>query len=262
MSHDCVATFRFYEELNDFLPPARVRREHVYHFDGHPSVKHAIESQGVPHTEVDLILVDGRSVGFDYQLCPGDRVSIYPTFERFDVTPLVRLRERPLRDPRFVVDVNLGKLARRMRMLGFDTLYRNDYGDAEIVDIAAREHRIVLTRDRRLLQHARITHGYWVRNIDPDDQVVEAVERLQLERWIRPLRRCLDCNGRIFPVAKAEVLHRLEPLTRRHYSDFHRCERCAKVFWKGSHYEAMRASLARLRTRRRSHGESTAFSAQ
>lgn len=246
MSPEHAATFRFYEELNDFLPPERARREHVYRFEGHPSVKNAIESQGVPHTEVDLILVDGWSIGFDYQLRDGNRVAVYPTFERFDITPLVRLRERPLRDPCFVVDVNLGKLARLLRMLGFDTLYRNDYGDAEIVDIAAHEQRIVLTRDRRLLHHARITHGYWVRNVDPDNQAVEVVKRLQLERWVRPRLRCLDCNGRIFPVAKAEVLHRLEPLTRHHYSDFYRCERCAKVFWKGSHYKGIRAQLARL----------------
>jgi uncharacterized protein with PIN domain len=242
-----AATFRFYEELNDFLPPERARRDYVYRFDGRPSVKNAIESQGVPHTEIDLILVNGQSVGFDHPLADADRVAVYPTFERLDITPLVRLRERPLRDARFVVDVNLGKLARYLRMLGFDTLYRNDYGDAQIVDIAEDQQRIVLTRDRRLLQHARVTRGYWVRSTDPDDQVVEVVGRLQLERWMRPLHRCLDCNGRLQPVPKAEVLHRLEPMTRRHYSEFYRCEHCGKVFWKGSHYAGIRAKLERLK---------------
>lgn len=249
MSREHAATFRFYEELNDFLPPRQRRSDRLYRFDGHPSVKNAIESQGIPHTEVDLILVDGQSVDFDYHLRDGDRVAVYPTFERFDITPLVRLRERPLRNTRFVVDVNLGKLARRLRMLGFDTLYRNDYGDAQIAEIAAREHRIVLTRDRRLLHHGRITHGYWVRSVDPDEQALEVVRRLQLEASVRPLRRCLDCNGRIHPVPKAEVLHRLEPLTRRHYTDFYRCEHCAKVFWKGSHYAGIRAKLEHLTQR-------------
>ncbi|MDO9047434.1 MAG: Mut7-C RNAse domain-containing protein [Methylobacter sp.] len=148
MKPEHTAEFRFYEELNDFLPPEQRKRTMHYRFSGHPGIKDPIEVFGVPHTEVDLIVVNGQSVGFDYQLQAGDRVAVYPVFETLDISSLVRLREKPLRNPRFILDVNLGKLAKRMRLLGFDSLYRNDYRDADIVNIAVNERRIVLTRDR------------------------------------------------------------------------------------------------------------------
>ena len=102
------AEFRFYEELNDFLPPEKRKRSFAYMFEGTPSIKDAIEAVGVPHTEIDIILVDGRSVGFDHRLRGGERVAVYPMFEAIDVSPLVRLRPQPLRITRFVVDVHLG----------------------------------------------------------------------------------------------------------------------------------------------------------
>lgn len=235
-----VAEFRFYEELNDFLPPERRKRALRYQFRGHPGIKDPIEAFGVPHTEVDLILVNGESVGFDYQLRSGDRVAVYPMFESFDIAPLVKLRERPLRRTAFVADVNLGKLTRRLRMLGFDVLYHNRFRDDEIATIAAAEHRIVLTRDRRLLFIKRITHGYWVRSVDAEQQVREVLARFDLSREIRPFRRCIDCNGLLEPVDKAAVLHRLEPKTRLYYQHFLRCALCGKVYWEGSHVEDMR----------------------
>ena len=130
------AEFRFYEELNDFLPPEKRKRAFDYRFDGTPSIKDAVEAVGVPHTEIDVILADGRSVGFDYRLRGGERVAVYPMFEALDVSPLVRLRPQPLRSTRFVVDVHLGALARHLRLIGFDTVWRNNLDDREIVDIA------------------------------------------------------------------------------------------------------------------------------
>lgn len=235
-----VAEFRFYEELNDFLPPAQRKRALRYEFRGHPGIKDPIEAFGVPHTEVDLIVVNGDSVGFEYPLQGGDRVAVYPVFESFDISPLVKLRDRPLRQTAFVVDVNLGKLARRLRMLGFDVLYHNHYRDDEIAAIAAAEHRIVLTRDRRLLFIKRITHGYWVRAVNPDEQVREVLARFDLHRQVKPFRRCIDCNGLLRPVAKAEVFDQLEPKTKLYYQDFLRCGICGKVYWEGSHVEDMR----------------------
>jgi uncharacterized protein len=141
-----TAFFRFYEELNDFLPEDRRKRDFSLNFDGRPTVKHLIESIGVPHTEIDLILVNGVSVDFKHHVSDQDRVAVYPVFESFDISPLVRLRPYPLRKPVFILDVHLGKLARKLRLLGFDTLYRNDYEDSEIVAIAVAAHRIVLTR--------------------------------------------------------------------------------------------------------------------
>jgi len=244
MGHEYTAEFRFYEELNDFLPPAQRKQTRLYRFNDHPGIKDAIEAQGIPHTEVDLILVDGQSVGFDYRLQPNDRVAVYPVFESFDISPLVLLREKPLRQSAFVLDVNLGKLARRLRLLGFDTLYRNDYRDAQIADIAAAEKRIVLTRDRRLLHARRITHGYWVRSVIADAQVEEVLRRFDLHRQIRPFRRCLICNGSLERVAKTDVLDRLEPKTKRYYETFCRCQGCGRIYWQGSHVESMQGQFA------------------
>lgn len=243
---DHTATFRFYAELNDFLAPEQDGRDLEYAFRGNPSVKDAIEAQGVPHAEVEAIVVNGESVDFSYRLRDGDRVAVYPVFESFDVGPILRLRETPLRRNAFVVDVNLGKLARWLRLLGFDTLYRNDYRDAEIARISAEEGRIVLTRDRRLLHHKAVTHGYWVRSVDPEAQVAEVVRRFQLESSIRPFHRCLACNGLIHGVAKSEVLAQLEPKTRRYYDEFYRCDDCGKVYWKGPHFTRLEDTVARL----------------
>ena len=139
-----VVVFRFYEELNDFLPLARKKVSFEYAFRGSPSVKDAVEAIGVPHTEVDLVIVNGRSVGFEYQLRDGDRIAVYPTFEALDISPATRLKARPLRKLRFIADVHLGKLARLLRMMGFDTLYDRDFEDAEIVARSTGELRIIL----------------------------------------------------------------------------------------------------------------------
>ncbi|MCL4402662.1 MAG: Mut7-C ubiquitin/RNAse domain-containing protein, partial [Acidobacteria bacterium] len=138
------ATFRFYAELNDFLAPERRARPFDREFIDASTVKDMIESFGIPHTEVDLILANGESVDFDYIVRDGDRISVYPMFEALDISPLLRVRPRPLRDPRFVLDIHLGRLAGYLRMMGFDTLYRNDYTDAELARISRDEHRILL----------------------------------------------------------------------------------------------------------------------
>ena len=235
-----AAEFRFYEELNDFLKPERRKRALTYRFNGRPGIKDAIEAQGVPHVEVDLILVNGESVGFDYQLQDGDRVAVYPVFESLDITPLVKLREKPLRTVAFVVDVNLGRLARLLRLMGFDTLFSNAYADDEIVRISEEQNRIVLTRDRRLLHAKAVTHGYWVRSVWPSRQIEEVVRRFDLAGLVRPFSRCADCNGLIEPVAKEAVLDRLEPKTKKYYETFYRCPACGKIYWEGSHVGKLR----------------------
>lgn len=235
-----AAEFRFYEELNDFLPAAKHKQPLAYRFNGNPGIKDAIEAQGVPHTEVDLIVVNGQSVGFDYQLQSGDRVAVYPVFEGLDISPVVKLREKPLRKIAFVVDVNLGRLARKLRLLGFDTLFSNSYRDDEIVAIAAEQRRIVLTRDRRLLHAKAVTHGYWVRSVLVARQVEEVLRRFDLAGLIQPFSRCADCNGEIEPVAKEQVLDRLEPKTRKYYDTFYRCSACNKIYWEGSHIGKIR----------------------
>jgi uncharacterized protein with PIN domain len=241
-----LANFRFYEELNDFLVHDHYKQTIAYRFGGQPAIKDPIEVLGVPHSEVDLILVNNESVGFDYKLKDGDRVAVYPVFESFDITPVQRLRPKPLRNTAFMVDVNLGKLARRLRMLGFDAAYNNRLRDHEIVDIAARENRIVLTRDRRLLFRKAITHGFWIRAVDVDTQLKEVLQRLDLYDQINPLQRCMDCNGRIESVERERVWSRLEPLTRRYYSEFFCCSRCHKIYWSGSHVAHMTGVIRQL----------------
>lgn len=238
--------FRFYEELNDFLPADRKKRGFLYKYEGTTSVKDAIEAIGVPHVEVDLIIVNGKSIDFTYRLTGNERVAVYPVFESLDITPLVHLRSKPLRRSRFILDVNLGALARRLRMLGFDCLYRNDYEDAEIADISVAEKRIILTRDRGLLKIGKVTHGYWVRSQIPEEQIEEVLQRFDLYSQISPFKRCISCNGHLEAVKKEEVIDQLEPLTKQYYDEFYRCKECTRIFWKGSHYESMLRKINRI----------------
>ena len=238
-----TAVFRFYEELNDFLPPGRRYASFEYSVAGTRSVKDAIEAIGVPHTEVDLILVDGRSVGFERVLRGGERVAVYPVFELLDIAPLQHLRPQPLREPRFVLDVHLGKLARHLRMAGFDCLYRNDYRDSELVTASLAERRIILTRDRGLLKQRLVTHGYFVRQNASEAQFREVVRALQLEARLRPFTRCRECNTELREVPKAEVLARLPSIVRGAYERFRLCAGCGRVYWEGTHYARLRRLL-------------------
>jgi uncharacterized protein with PIN domain len=241
-----VAHLRFYAELNDLLPSNNRQRPVAYRFTGRPSIKDAIEGCGVPHTEVDLIVVDGVSVGFDYHLEPRDRVAIYPVFESLDVSPLVRLRPEPLRRTAFILDGHLGKLVRLLRMLGFDALYCQDNEDSEIVRLAAAEQRIILTRDRGLLKHASVTHGYCVRSQEPLEQAREILRRFDLYTQVKPLSRCICCNGALERVAKNAILSRLPPRTILYYDIFYRCCTCDHIYWPGSHYQNILITIAHL----------------
>ncbi len=235
-----TATFRFYEELNDFLAPERRKREFSAPCSRVATVKHMIEALGVPHTEVELILVNGESAGFDRMIADGDRVAVYPKFEALDVTPLLRLRERPLRETRFVADAHLGGLAHLLRMAGLDTLYRNDFGDREIVDLALAEGRIVLTRDRELLKLRELTHGCYVHALKPSLQFKEILGRLDLARSLRPFTLCLECNRPLRDIDKAQVIERLPPSVRERYERFTTCDACGRIYWEGSHWQRMR----------------------
>jgi uncharacterized protein len=239
-------TMRFYEELNDFLSNAQRRRDFAHSFRDSGSIKDLVESLGVPHTEIDLILVNGQSVDFGYQVQDGDRISVYPVFEALDIGPVTHLRPRPLREPRFVLDSHLGRLAAYLRLLGFDCLYRNDYGDPTLAEISVRERRILLTRDRRLLMLKQITRGYYVRAHLPQAQLAEVMTRFDLFAARHPFTRCLHCNGMLHPVAKEAVAERLQPRTRQYYDAFWQCDTCGKVYWKGSHYRRMQQLLAHV----------------
>jgi uncharacterized protein with PIN domain len=237
------ALFRFYEELNDFLPLKNRKKQFLYNFNGNPSIKDAIEGVGVPHTEIDLILVNGTSVGFDRHLQDKDTVSVYPVFEGFDITPVIKLRAKPLRVSKFIADVHLGKLVRMIRLLGFDTLYRKNYADMEIVSISTADKRIILTRDQSLLKIKTVTHGYWIRSIEPMKQILEVIRKFDLWSQFKPFTRCLICNTLIQPVNKSKVINKLPPKTIKHYNDFYKCSGCGRVYWKGSHHLRMQKKI-------------------
>lgn len=239
--------FRFYEELNDFLPPARRKRSFFHRYTGTPSVKDTVEALGVPHTEIDVILVDGESVGFGHRLRGGERVTVYPVFERLDVSPIVRLRPRPLRETRFIADVHLGTLARYLRLLGYDTVWRNDLEDEEIIDCSRTEKRIILTRDIGILRNGRVTHGYWLRATEPLLQLEELVRALELGPWFEPYSRCLECNGECVPVSRREAAREVPLQVFLVYRDFRRCAGCGRIYWPGSHLERLDAVVERAR---------------
>ncbi|HEV2124370.1 MAG TPA: Mut7-C RNAse domain-containing protein, partial [Chloroflexota bacterium] len=199
----------------------------------------------VPHTEVDLLLVNGESMDFAYQVQQGDRISVYPPFRTLDVSSVSHVRPPALDEMRFVLDAHLGTLASHLRMLGFDTLYRNDYDDSTLATISAGERRILLTRDRGLLKRRQVEYGYHVWATDPDQQVVEVLRRYRLFDAVAPFRRCMRCNALLERVEKAAVEHLLEPKTRLYYDEFARCAACDRVYWKGSHFEKMQRLVAR-----------------
>lgn len=210
-----------------------------------------IEALGVPHTEVEVICVDGVSVDFAHRLQDGECVSVYPAFSSIEVAPLLRLRPPPAVPGRFIADAHMGQLAKGLRMLGFDVLYRNDYSDAELARTAAEEDRIVLTRDRDLLIRKEIVRGCYLHALDIDAQMAEVIGRYKLAPLVRAFTRCLTCNGELRAVDKQEVAHRVPYHSRQFYERFYECAGCAQVYWEGSHVARMRLRVeAMLRNAR------------
>jgi uncharacterized protein len=239
---------RFYEELNDFLPEEKRKKRFAHQFIDRTSVKDLIESLGVPHTEVDLILVNRKSVNFKYLINDGDDISVYPVFESFDITEVQHLRPKPLRKQKFVADVHLGSLVRYLRMMGFDVLYKNNFDDDEIVKLSLKERRAILTKDRGILKRNEVTHGYWVRATKAETQAKEVLERFDLQKEIKEFTRCIECNQLLRPVKKELIISQLPPKVAQSRNKFMRCPSCKKIYWKGSHYQRMFSFIKRMRS--------------
>lgn len=240
------ATFRFYARLNAFLPADRRGQVVPCACPAAASAKHMIEALGVPHTEVSLLLINGEPAALDRPIEQGDRVAVYPKFEQLDISALAAIEPFPAGPPRFVADAHLGRLARLLRMAGFDTLYDNHYEDAAMAELANREGRILLTRDRPLLMHRVVHHGCYVHAIKPQEQLRELYHRLDLAAHVRPFSLCLSCNLSLQPIAKETVLQRLPPRVQARHERFHHCGQCDRIFWEGSHWQDMRALLSSL----------------
>lgn len=239
-------TFRCYAELNDFLPPLQKQRSFLHRLKTPVTVAEAIESLGIPLSEVDLVLVNSQPVSRKHRLFENDYVSVYPTFESFDIGSLKSDSRQALRKTTFILDAHLGKLAKYLRMLGFDTLYRNDFGDNEIIDIAAAQDRIILTRDKLLLKSKRVTHGYYVRAIEKHEQLHEVVQKFDLYSQFKSFTRCMTCNSELISKPKNQVVDLLKPEIAIVFHEFYYCSKCQKVFWKGSHFEKMEAFIKGL----------------
>ena len=230
------ADFRFHGFLREILTRAHRAGVLSYSFPDRPAIKDAIEACGVPHTEVDLIVVNDRCVNFAYPLLDGDSVNIYPTVSRLPGTEPLHLTPRIPDHVSFILDVHLGKLARRLRLLGFDCRYRNDYGDAEIVALALAENRIILTRDRGILKRRQVTQGMLVRGGMVESQLEQVFDRYRLFDRIAEPGRCPLCNGLLEMVQKSDVKYLLKPETALYYEKFYRCRECAQLYWRGAHF--------------------------
>ena len=232
-----TARFRFDADLRSLLQHAHVDGALAYAFNGPQSAKHLVESLGVPHTEIGGIQANGQAVSGAYLVQDGDLVEVVGNAPGGGAAA----------EPRFVLDGHLGRLNAHLRMLGLDCLYEPGYSDPELARIGVEQARIILTRDRRLLMRKLVTLGYLVRSLDPEEQLREMVRRYGLQPWFRPFQRCIRCNHALEPVSKADIIDRLEPLTRLHFEEFRICVACGQIYWKGSHVERMERLIQRLR---------------
>lgn len=240
------AYFRFYGGLNVFLPAQDRQADVRYSFWGRPAVKDAIEAQGVPHPEVDLILSNGRPASFDTTLRAGDRLSVYPWIQRVD-RPEAALRPPFPAPRRFVCDVHLRRLARYLRMLGMDTWFESEASDERLARVAMKQNRILLTRDVGLLKRSDVRLGLFVRSQDPEVQLRQVLRRCAVTRDdVHPFRRCVDCNRPLTAAPPAKIREDVPPHARRTHDTFRYCPECESVYWDGTHVERMRRLMRRV----------------
>ncbi len=229
----------------DFFLASRTRGGKVERRLGEKtSVKDVIESCGIPHPEIDLIVVNGKAVDFAYALTADAEIELYPPEIQSSKFREKRLQVFTIRE--FVADGHLGKLVRDLRLLGIDVVYDPAAEDRQLVAIASRNSRALLTRDRRLLMHAAVKHGYYLRSQNPLEQTIEVLRRFDLGSILSPFSRCLRCNALLEPAEKEKVIDHLEPLTKIYYDQFRRCTGCAQVYWSGSHFTKLQKRLEQI----------------
>jgi uncharacterized protein with PIN domain len=229
-----MVRLRLHPALRLFLPRrAREHGELDLPHDPTASVGHIVQSAGVPMTEVGDLIVAHVSVSCRCRLQEMDSLEV-----------VVRARPQPLEGPAlFLLDVHLGALGRKLRLLGVDTAYDRDAGDDDLVGQAGRENRILLSRDRGLLMRRTLCRAAFVRGQDPDDQLADVIERFRPP--LTPWTLCLACGGTLMQVPEAQVADRLEPGTLRTQHQFSRCQSCDHVYWHGAHDARLRQVVRR-----------------
>ncbi|MGQ1911334.1 Mut7-C RNAse domain-containing protein [Marinifilum sp. RC60d5] len=239
-------TFRFYASLNDFLPEQKKSKSFVQLFKTPICIDDTLVSLGIPFSEVDLILVNGNPVKITDGIKENDRIAVYPKFEQFTISSISRLREFEFDETKFIADCHLGKLSKYLRMLGFDTIYKNRMDDDEIIDKAVNEKRIILTRDKLLLKSSKIVQGYFVRSILKHEQLIEVVKKFNLYHKFKSFTRCMCCNSQLSELSKPAIADKVEPNIAKLYDTFYYCSQCDKVYWKGSHFKKMENYILNL----------------
>lgn len=229
------AYFKLYGYLPDLVSRALLNNVLVYRFKDSPSIKDGIEACGIPHTEIEIVLVDGGRVDFTHRLTHNAVFELFPP-GIFEGSPWSShlLQQEPCLNS-FILDVHLGKLARKLRLLGFDSVYRNDFEDPEIVKRGVEEGRVILTRDRGILKCSAVTSGLLIRYSNDLDQTHQVLSRYNLWSQISLYKRCVVCNGLMAEVSKESILDNLLPQTRLHCHQFWRCSLCGKIYWRGAH---------------------------
>lgn len=240
-----IVRLNFHGDLSFFLKRRGAQPTVERQLNERTSVKDVIEACGVPHPEVDLILVDAQPVDFARVLDRGATCDVYPVGSKFTLSPENRLQVKGI--TKFVADGHLGKLVRDLRLLGIDVAYDPSAEDRQLLSTANAENRALLTRDRPLLMHAVLRDGYYLRSQHSLEQTLEVLRRFNLFSKLAPFSRCLRCNAPLEFVEKAHVVDRLEPLTKAYYEQFRRCTACAQIYWSGSHFEKLRLRLDKIR---------------
>ncbi len=246
MSSTIHVLVRCYAELNDLLPPELRFRDITLRMPTPCSVADVLTAVGTPESRVDLVLCNGTSVTSEASLADGDRLSVYPVFETFDVSAITRMRDRALRTTCFVADVHLGSLARFLRMLGFDTFYEHTCTPETLVAVSVSEGRVLLSRSRSLVRDPRVSHSLFVESPDPRTQLIGVMRHHHLTSSIHPFTRCIECNSPVVPIDRQAVLSRLPDSVRSRDLDFRMCRRCDRIYWDGSHVAHMRTFIDRV----------------
>ncbi|MDR8394210.1 Mut7-C ubiquitin/RNAse domain-containing protein [Aliifodinibius sp. S!AR15-10] len=241
------AVLHYYGSLTDFFADSGDEYVKEVRFKLHPGARDLIESQGVPHVEIYALRVNGVFNSLDYQVRDGDELEIYPKSYLSDFTDEVCLKRTGKPSQRFIADVQLGKLARLLRLLGIDTLYSNHIKRSEILDLVVSQERSVLSRSLDLLKHGKLEFGYWPRSDDPDQQVVEVVDYFELLPEFSPFSRCLECNGLLAEVELQEISGQVPEKVRQWCDDYVQCGQCGKAYWQGSHYEKLKKKIDQIR---------------